>query len=208
MRREDVKSLYYITHKDNAESILENGILSHQKIKDSGIQAKIIYDESVINTRENKTLPNGNSLFDYANLYFQPRNPMLYRVLHYQGQSDFSKGTTDIILLEIKKDILDTSQDKFIATANAASHQAEFYDDINKGLKKINKIILNDNAWRNYLSDGKAKFMAEFLCQDRIPPEHIISIYTANEEIKKELEKIRLGKVNVILDKVKFFLPN
>lgn len=42
MRREDVKSLYYITHKDNVESILENGILSHQKIKDSGIQAKII----------------------------------------------------------------------------------------------------------------------------------------------------------------------
>lgn len=50
--------------------------------------------------------------------------------------------------------------------------------------------------------------MAEFLCQDRIPPEHIISIYTANEEIKKELEKIRLGKINVVLDKVKFFLPN
>jgi len=50
--------------------------------------------------------------------------------------------------------------------------------------------------------------MAEFLGKDRVPPEHIISIYTANEEIKKELEKIRLGKVNVILDKVKFFLPN
>ena len=208
MKKEDIQSLYYITHKDNVKSILQHGILSHQKVIDNKINKKIIYDESIINIRTDKKLPNNDNLTHYANLYFQPRNPMLYRVLHSRGEGNFSKGVKDIVLLEVKKEILDVPNDRFISTANAATHQAEFFDDIDKGLQKLNKLIIDDNAWWNDLVDGKAKIMAEFLFKDRIKPEHIISIYTANEGVQKELEKIRLGKVNVILDKVKFFLPN
>ena len=213
MKRKDIKSLYYITHKNNVKSILQYGILSHQDIQQKDIQKAVIYNESVINIRANKKLPNGENLSHYANLYFQPRNPMLYSVLHTQGEGTFSKGTKDIVLLEIKKSILDIARDKFVATANAATTQALFFSDIDKGLQKTNKIIIDDEAWWNDLSGGKTKIMAEFLVKESIPPKYIMSVYTAHEEVLEELKKLDLvnslvGKINIVLDRVKFFLPN
>ena len=208
MKREDIKSLYYITHKDNVKSILQHGILSHQEIEQRKIQKKVIYDENIINIRKGKTLPNGEQLCNYANLYFQPRNPMLYRVLHHQGEGSFFKGIKDIVLLEIKKDIFDHQNDKFIATANAATHQAEFFSNIDQGLRKTNKMITDNGVWWNDLTDGKSKIMAELLVKEKIPSEYIMSIYTADEEVQKELQHFNLEKINVVLDKVKFFLPN
>jgi hypothetical protein len=103
MRKSDVRALYYITHKNNIKSILERGILSHEEIYKNNLQPEVIYNEDVINIRKNKKLPNGKTLTSYSNFYFQPKNPMLYRVLLEAGKGQFSKGVTDIVILELKK---------------------------------------------------------------------------------------------------------
>jgi ssDNA thymidine ADP-ribosyltransferase, DarT len=82
MKRTDIKSLYYITHIENLPSILERGIMSHRTIERSGVAYTKIYDGEIVNRRQNKQTPGRGSLWEYANLYFQPRNPMLYRVIH------------------------------------------------------------------------------------------------------------------------------
>jgi O-acetyl-ADP-ribose deacetylase (regulator of RNase III) len=205
MKKENIKSLYYITHKENVESILKNGIYSHNKIEKEGITIKKIYDENVINIRKNKLLPNSEKLSDYANLYFQPRNPMLYRLL-----CTAERGINDIVILEISKDILNIEQ-SYLANANAATEAAEFFEP-SKGYSKIDKIILDDQAWWNDLVGGKSKIMAEFLVKDHIPNDYILSIYTANEEVQQEMKNIKNkifdGRVSIVLDKIKFFLPN
>ena len=51
--------------------------------------------------------------------------------------------------------------------------------------------------------------MAEFLVKDHIPASYINSIYTANKNLKDELDDlVRSYGKSCILDKKKFFLPN
>ena len=74
MQKPDVRNLYYITHIDNLPSILEKGILSHERIEDDQIQSARIYNTEIVNVRKEKSTPNQKSLWSYANLYFQPRH--------------------------------------------------------------------------------------------------------------------------------------
>ena len=62
MRNSDIKGLYYITHIDNIPSILENGILSHEKIRAADISYTRIDDNSIIESRRGIFTPTGRSL--------------------------------------------------------------------------------------------------------------------------------------------------
>lgn len=90
MRNSDIKALYYITHIDNLPSIFEKGILSHERIEDDQMQPERVYNTEIVNIRKEKRTPNGRSLWSYANLYFQPRNPMMYRVVHEKRVRDLA----------------------------------------------------------------------------------------------------------------------
>ncbi|MBM3335523.1 DUF4433 domain-containing protein, partial [Candidatus Sumerlaeota bacterium] len=75
--------LYYLTHIGNIPSILNYGILSHERVEAEGIPYKPIYDAQIVATRRSRKTPDGRSLWSFANLYFQPRNAMLYRVVFF-----------------------------------------------------------------------------------------------------------------------------
>ena len=82
MPKLDIRELYYITHIDNLPSILTRGVYSHEKIEAEGVHSTHIYDADIVNRRNQITAPDKRSLWSYANLYFQPRNAMMYRVVH------------------------------------------------------------------------------------------------------------------------------
>ena len=90
MRNSDIRGLYYITHIDNLPSILERGILSHEKIQTTRIPYTRIYDNSIVERRRHRSTPEGRSLWHYVNLFFQPRNPMLYRVIDEIGSQNLA----------------------------------------------------------------------------------------------------------------------
>ena len=71
MRKLDIRNLYYITHIDNLPSILERGILSHDRIQEERVQSTRIYNTEIVNSRKEKSTPDQKSLWRYANLYFQ-----------------------------------------------------------------------------------------------------------------------------------------
>jgi len=78
MNRSDVKELYYILHIDNLKSILQHGILCYNKAKKFGYTS--IADEEIQKRREKVVIPGGKrKLHDYANLYFNARNPMMFK---------------------------------------------------------------------------------------------------------------------------------
>lgn len=70
MRNLDIRGLYYITHIDNLPSILERGILSHEKIKAAHMPYTLIYDNSIVERRRRRFTPEGRSLWHYVNLFF------------------------------------------------------------------------------------------------------------------------------------------
>ena len=101
MRNTDIRGLYYITHIDNIPSILERGILSHEKIQAAHIPYTPIYDNSIVERRRRRSTPEGRNLWHYVNLFFQPRNPMLYRVINTTGRQNLAVlGVENTVLQE------------------------------------------------------------------------------------------------------------
>ena len=201
MRGLDIRNLYYITHIDNLPSILEKGILSHERIENEQLQPARIYNTDIVNRRQEKSTPDQKSLWHYANLYFQPRNPMMYRVVH-------EKGPKNLVVVSVAKEILQTAG-VFIADGNAANAPTQFYFPSN-GLKMLQqqwKIVQNE--WWNTLDGSKRKIMAECLVPDSIAPELINSIYVPDEETRVSVSrKVGSRSISVIPEPKMFFQPN
>lgn len=201
MKAMHVKGLYYITHIDNLRSILQRGILSHQRIQDEGIRFTPIYDEEIVVNRANVATPNGKSLWSFANVYFQARNPMLYRVL-------IEKSANEIVVVAVRPDILNT-MGMFITTGNAASPLSEILP-APAAMKRLGKILRGtDKDWWKIEDGSKREIMAECLIPEVIPPEFIQAIYVADH---KTAEKVRsslsVGRPAVIPEPNMFFTVN
>ncbi len=201
MQKPDIRNLYYITHIDNLPSILEKGILSHERIEDDQVQFARIYNTEIVNVRKGKSTPSQKSLWSYANLYFQPRNPMMYRLVH-------ESGVSNLAVLGVSEKVLQTP-DVFISDGNAANTPTQFYP-ISSGLKMLRqqrKILQSE--WWNTLDGSKRKIMAECLVPNSVRPEFINSVYVANEEARMRVsEKIGSRSVSVISEPQMFFQPN
>ncbi len=201
MRKLDIRNLYYITHINNLPSILEKGILSHERIEQEKVQSTRIYNADIVNSRKEKITPDQKSLWSYANLYFQPRNPMMYRVVH-------ENGAKDLVVVSVAKEILQTPG-VFIADGNAANAPTQFYFPSN-GLKILRqqwKIVQNE--WWNTLDGSKRKIMAECLVPNSVSPEFINSVYVADEKTQSRLSgMVGYRSIPIIPEPKMFFQPN
>jgi len=206
----EIQSLYYIAHFDNIVSIIQNGIYSHNHaIQMKAVQTKI--DNPEVNSiRASQPVGNG-VVWDYANLYFQPRNAMLYQIMqkipHYK-----------VAILGIKKDVL-FRDGVFISTGNAASRESEIINFCSSNSQHLLKIIAKntDRDWWSAEDGSKRRMMAECLVPKLVPPELIHSVYVATQKAHDELEKILLQefgdkrqisrKLNIVVDPKRFFQP-
>jgi len=173
--KQRIKSLYYITHINNLPSILRLGILSHRQIEEQNVQFTPVYDAGIVASRQGRTAPDGNSLWEFANLYFQPRNPMLYHVIN-------EKDKSDITILGVNPQVIDIPG-SFVSIGNAASYLSEIVP-AEQGLRAITEIwdvIMND-WWRE--EDGsKRRIMAECLVPGFVPPSSIHTIYVVSHQV-------------------------
>ncbi len=195
-----IKSLFYITHIENLPSILKHGILSHGLVESRHVPFKPIYDADIVSNRKAKTTPEHKSLWEYANLYFQPRNPMMYRVVH-------EKGRKELAVISVKSDIMGGAG-VLIADGNAANNPTQFFPTT-EGLKVIQDQwpVIQSDYWKS--DDGsKRKIMAECLVPEMITPDHIITIYVADHETKQKAERL-LGpsRVPLVPEPNIFFQP-
>ncbi|MBC6415359.1 MAG: DUF4433 domain-containing protein, partial [Bdellovibrionales bacterium] len=134
------KQFYYITHKDN----LKSGILSRNKTTLwkllLGKRIKSIHAKDIIEIRKNKEFKN-RPLWDYVNLYFAVRNPMLYRVIR-----EFKED--NIVVLQIKSDVIDQAE-VGLTDGNAVSKETQFFEDIEKGLSSLDVKQFEKDYWND-----------------------------------------------------------
>ena len=196
----EVKGLYYITHVDNVASILRDGILSHETVVRKGIPYTPIYDAAIVSSRKLTTAPDGKSLWEFANVYFQPRNPMLYRVVH-------EKDARNIAVIGVGPQVI-SRPGAFIALGNAASGATEIVPS-SEGRARLTDIwpVINSEWW-NAVDGSKRKIMAECLVPEAIPPEDIHSVFVAGHDVAERLRGLRLPRqIEVVPEPAMFFRP-
>lgn len=108
MRRDEVQELHFITSIRNVGSILERGILSHERA--ARVDHESCANESVQDIRRRKRVPNGRPLHSYANLYFHAHNPMMSAI----------RDRRDLVVIRVSQAVLDI-EDTVLADGNAAT---------------------------------------------------------------------------------------
>jgi O-acetyl-ADP-ribose deacetylase (regulator of RNase III) len=195
-----VKELYYITHFANVPSILKHGIFCHQIIEEKNIEFTPIYNKEIVSRRAQRLVPGGKSLWAFANLYFQARNPMLYKVIH-------DKPLDNIVVLGVRRDVMNLTG-AMIADGNAANSPTTImpYSKVEK--TRWTEIISDtQKEWWNQEDGSKRKIMAECLVPERISSEFIDTIYTPNLKVKEKLEKSIGLDIPIVPEADMFFQP-
>jgi len=181
-------------------SILSRGIFCHERIEGEKIEYTRIYDDGIVANRKDIQTPDGGTLWKFTNLYFQPRNPMLYRVIH-------EKPISKIAIISVRPEILDRL-DIYISTGNAAHSSSEILPS-GEGRKTLRKIIKDTmiEYWKE--QDGsKRRIMAECLVPDMVPPSLIQTIYVATRSTKANLEAaIPSSNIPIVTEPNMFFHP-
>lgn len=206
--RHKISGLYYIAPKSNLGSILRHGILSHAEVGRRQVDYEAVYDASIVERRRERKAPDGRTLWEFANLYFQPRNPMLYRVvqeqMHEEGRVD------NIVVVALSTEVLKIAS--FISVGNAASELSQILSK-EEGIARLQtremlNILFND--WWRQEDGSKRLIMSECLVYERVPPEYIHTIYVANHDVAKEVRKLVSAispRINVVTEPHLFFLP-
>jgi hypothetical protein len=184
MKRSEVQALYFITPIKNLESIIEHGIMCFNSAKK--LKAKSIADTDVQKRRE-KIIPGINKkLHSFANLYFNPRNPMMYKrkQLH-----------EELCILCINPSILDLP-DVIITDGNASSDYTRF-ESSPFGLKYLEpdsvfaEYWTSDNTYEYW--QCKRRICAEVLVPNNVHTRFIIRILVSCAESQKRVKEILGG---------------
>lgn len=187
------KSLWHMTHRDNLAGILNHGILSHYQSKQASPSRVDISNHSVQQRRSGVDPHYGRRVHDYAPLYINPKNPMLY--YHKDRQAE-------ICLVEVSLDCL--SENNFIFTdGNAASQSTLFFGSLDY-LNSIPWEVINARYWTDH-PDGKRKRCSEVMVYPKIESKHIISVVCCSSEtynmIRSLTKKARISTDNYFMGK-------
>lgn len=144
MLRTDVEELHYITSSANLASIMSHGILSH--LAAAQYPHTSVASEEVQNIRRGKYVPGAGPLHNYANLYFDARNPMLFKLK--------SNGQGDLVVLRVSPAVLDIPG-TVVCDGNAACNGTRFFESP-AGLSNLDKDLIfakywtDDDPWMYY----------------------------------------------------------
>ena len=170
--------LYNIMPLSNIRSVLEYGILSNENA--ARLRHQSIAMQEVQSKRDLIQVPNGRMLHQYANLYFDARNPMMY-----------VRKNEDICVLNVHPSVLDL-ENVVISDSNAASNYARFYE-ASKAFDYLDYDLIYATNWRDedYFEYCRKKSTkcAEVLIPEFIPPDYITSAAVKNVSDKKRMRE-------------------
>ncbi len=170
--------LAHITHIDNMESIVTNGILSHNRAHVEGLVDQDIADPDVNDRRANRLVSITNKpLHDYVPFYFNSRNPMLYRRKSIQDE---------IVTLVVSRYTL-TWPGVIFTDGNAASSNTRFFSDL-RDLDNLDWNCIRGDSWNNY-PDGRRIRCAEVLIEDFLAFQYVRRIIVRTQQTRRALQQ-------------------
>lgn len=173
MTREELLELHYIVPIATVPSILAQGILSHDRAA-----AHPHHDVSMAeiqDIRANRDVIPGRKVHSYANVYFNARNPMMYKrhALHRH-----------LCVLRVHTAVVDI-RGAIIADQNAGSSYARFHA-APAGLAAIDLDTVMAQDWRhaNQIATWRhsSQMCAEVLVPDSIATRFVTGAYVSGAE--------------------------
>jgi hypothetical protein len=182
---------------ENIPSVLKLGILSNER--SAKFEHFSVAMEDVQEKREQKNVPGGLKLHQYANLYFHARNPMLYKR---------KNEINNLCVLRVSIEVLQLPG-VVLADCNASSPYVRFLAPSQWALLDYEAIYAMD--WnRQHENDPyayrvhKAKKCAEVLVPHVVENKYIIGAYVVDEAIRSKLQSLGFNQA-VTIDSEMFF---
>lgn len=176
-RRYGIDFLYHLTHVDNMPSILEHGLLSHSDAHARGLVMEDLSDPDVQDRRADRRLDD-RPLHDYVCLYFNPRNPMLFKRRVRQD---------DLVILCLDPQLLEQSS-TFFTDGNAAGDATKSFNHP-RDLAKLDWDCIHGEYWKDS-EDGKRKRCAEILVPDAIPFDEVRRVFVRTDSTQMWLGEL------------------
>jgi hypothetical protein len=156
---------------ENISSVLEFGILSHERTK--VLKHRSVAMQEVQDRRDRKRVPGGLRLHQYANLYFHARNPMLYK------RKD---DAANLCVLRISTDVQHEKGVVF-TDCNAASGYVRFLGPSQTRFLNFDAIFALD--WRHPEDEiaeirHRSQKCAEVLVPNCVEPRFLIGAYVVD----------------------------
>jgi hypothetical protein len=170
--------VFHMTEVSNLKNILQYGLLSHNEAHSKGFNKTDIALQDVNQRRANKRPIHGISLHDYVPMYFNPKNPMLYRRKQIQD---------NIVILAIDRRVIYQNKSIF-SDGNAASDATKFYNKLSD-LVRLNWQCIRNEYWNDYV-DGKRIKCAETLTHPKIPVKYVKKIHCNSIQTKNIVDKM------------------
>lgn len=178
LEKHKIDYLYHMTSVSNLKNIIQFGLLSHNDAHSKELNKKDIALQDVNQRRANKKPILEISLHDYVPMYFNPKNPMLYRRKQIQDS---------IVILAIDRRVI--YQDKSIfSDGNAASDSTKFYNNMSD-LDKLNWQCIRHEYWGDF-EDGKRIKCAETLTHPKVPLKYVKKIHCNSIQTKNLVDSI------------------
>ncbi|MES9899210.1 MAG: DUF4433 domain-containing protein [Sedimenticola sp.] len=179
----------------NILSVLAHGILSHEQV--AGLPHSDVSMADVQDKRDKVQVPGGLKLHQYANLYFDARNPMMYKRL---AQIEL------LCVLSVSTDVMNI-QSVVISDQNAASDYVRFYPPNYLSVLNFDQIYADD--WRH--SDDRIAYWrhksakcAEVLVPHAIHSDYIQKAYVVSDMAKTQLTATGFSKPVEIMPRLFF----
>lgn len=187
MNRADVQELYYICPIENLQSIAANGILSHNRaIK---VPHRSVAMQEIQERRKTVVVPGAKPLHEFANLYINARNKMMYKIVRNQD-------VNEICVLRISPAVLEL-QGVVIADQNASSGYARF-EASPRGLEGIAQDLVFAQSWI-HPDDAIESWRhgsivcAEVLVPDRVNNQYITGVHVATQPAAEAVRAVAPG---------------
>ncbi len=180
-----IKYLYHMTHIYNLNSILENGLLSHNRAHQGEfIKTDISMQEAQYWRKR---------WHDYVPFYFNPRNTMLYKRLELQNL---------IVILGIEP-MLILEEGTLFSDGNVAAGATKVYNDIAM-LEQLPWQIIKASSW-NYEDQERKEsckriMCAEVLVPNRVNVQSILKIFCRSQTQRSAIQQLIPDGVNISVE--------
>jgi len=191
-----VAELHCIMPIKNIPSVMVHGILCHdeaEKLKHYSVAMQEIQDK-----RDNVQVPGGMKLHQYANLYFDARNPMMYKRHHQAAQLCVLIVSCDVMRLD----------NVVVSDQNASSRWVRFLPPVD-GMKRLNFDMILAENWSHPEDQilhwqHKSAKCAEVLVPKCVSFDYIQGAYVVNDKSKKTLLESGFG-LDIVVNPHLFF---
>lgn len=179
----------------NAPSVMEHGILSHERA--AQLIHRSVAMQEIQERRDLKQVPGGLKLHQYANLYFHARNPMLYK------RKD---QAADLCVLQVSTDVLNLNG-VVLSDCNASSDYVRFLAPAQWRFLAFDDIFSMD--WRHPNDEyayrrHRSRKCAEVLVPHQVEPRFLLGARLVNEATARRLEALGFA-LPITIDPVLFF---